>query len=138
MATPFTCALAALDTSVDWAFAERIRISPMIATANGRPALDPSRPLVEPMAVVGAAPTLLRPVETRGTGREDRFGIGFAAEKHVVSVQRSQLDGVEPKVRDRVTLLDRPGLPVFEIAREPGQSDAVRITFPLAAIGGGA
>ncbi|MBB6308914.1 hypothetical protein [Xanthobacter tagetidis] len=117
MPSPFAAALAAADSAFDGTFGERVRITPMAGSPNGRPSQDPARAAWEGIAPVGEAPETVRPLDARGTAREDRVGTIAAAVARQVSLTRAVIGALEVRRGDRVSLLDRPGVPVFAIAR---------------------
>lgn len=134
MPSLFDAALASADAAFDATFAERVRITPMAAGVNARPAQDPDRALWEGGAILFLKAEVVRPMDYRGTGREDRMGTTAATTGRSVSIARAAIAGLAVRRGDRVTLMDQPGAPVAEIVRVE-RDDPTRLVLILDAGG---
>lgn len=133
MPAPFETLLAECDAEFDAAFAIRVRITPMTGSANARPTPDTSRAVWEGAAVPLEEDATGAPKDVRGTGREDRVGTTTAFTRRALSIARAALGPFIPARGDRVTLLDRAGQPVGEIARVD-RADPTRLILHLDAV----
>jgi hypothetical protein len=108
----FLEAWTARQLALDWAFAETIRLVPRRPGGYTDAAPDPDRAERELLAIITETPQRKRTVQNE-VGRD--FDRAIVMADTIASIDAVRLGGEWPKVGDRVTLLDRPDQPAFEI-----------------------
>lgn len=139
MPTPWEALDATASAAIDRVMAERVLFTPMVSSANGRPQPDTARSEREVEGVFEweGADIGIR-LGVRKTWREaNDLRSLVSGRKPVISVDRRWFGDfeAEPRQGDRVQLLDRPHLPVFQVSttKRDGQS---RIFLTLDQLGG--
>lgn len=111
MSSPFQQAALAASTAVDIVYGERVRIDPMLPGRYTGPVADPAR-----AGRVVTAALAIRAHRIRMS--DDKFGrdfnTQFAGAQHTFTVARSELEGLDVRIGDRMVRLDH-GDETFEI-----------------------
>lgn len=133
MATMFDAFDAKLQSAVNKAFGEAIRIIPQTRGQYGGPLADTARPPADVRAVFSTAP-VAETMAGQRTGSELNGTTMFAHSSAEVWLDAETVAGLGYALRkgDAVQLLDRPGQPVYEISR-PAPTDRGDVALLLVA-----
>jgi hypothetical protein len=123
----FASAWANHQPALDRAFAETIRLVPMLPGGYATAVPDPDRPERQILAIITEIPERKRTVEN-AVGRD--FDRAFVMADTIASIDHARLGGELPKVGDVIIAVDRPDTPSFEITAIEGDGLA-RILLSL-------
>src|ERR1039458_2449478 len=113
MTTPFQDAAVLASQAVDAVYGENLRITPMQPGRYQASATDSDRQIFEVIGGFHDGPELIK-ISSRGLAGRD-FNELVAVRKTYVTIDNDLLAGRDIRKGDKVTRLDLPGTPEFEI-----------------------